>query len=223
LTTSLNEPIRTQFRTIDGLSIRLAESEHRNAHALLLTPWLESLFAYEPMWSRLVGEHTHLVAIDLPGSVIPSAAIRCCPCGRWASPSFASPTHSGSRTRMSSAPMLAAGPRSSPRPCIRAGCIASSSEVGARRSRSGWVGVLKDWIQAPDLETFRSVDRRQIVADALTGIERYALPDFVREDYLSSYEGDRFVESMRYVHTYPTDFPVLRLLLPETQTACRPS
>jgi hypothetical protein len=85
------------------------------------------------------------------------------------------------------------------------------------------VGVLKDWIQAPDLETFRSVDRRQIVADALTGIERYALPDFVREDYLSSYEGDRFVESMRYVRTYPTDFPVLRLLLPETQTACRPS
>ena len=78
--------------------------------------------------------------------------------------------------------------------------------------------MLKDWIQAPDLETFRSADPRQIVADALTGIERYALPDFVREDYLSSYEGDRFVESMRYVHTYPTDFPVLRLLLPETQT-----
>jgi len=32
-------------RTIDGLSIRYAESEHRDEHALLLSPWSESLFA----------------------------------------------------------------------------------------------------------------------------------------------------------------------------------
>jgi pimeloyl-ACP methyl ester carboxylesterase len=56
----------TQFRTIDGLSIRFAESEDREDHALLLSPWPESLFAFEPTWSRLA-EHTHLVAIDLPG------------------------------------------------------------------------------------------------------------------------------------------------------------
>jgi pimeloyl-ACP methyl ester carboxylesterase len=66
VTISLNESIQTQFRTIDGLSIRFAESEDRNDHALLLSPWPESLFAYEPMWSRLA-EHAHLVAIDLPG------------------------------------------------------------------------------------------------------------------------------------------------------------
>jgi pimeloyl-ACP methyl ester carboxylesterase len=40
----------------------------------------------------------------------------------------------------------------------------------------------------------------------------------VREDYLSSYEGDRFVESMRYVRTYPTELPALAMLLPEIQT-----
>ncbi len=34
-----------QFRTIDGLSIRFAESEGRAEHALLLSPWLESLLA----------------------------------------------------------------------------------------------------------------------------------------------------------------------------------
>src|SRR5882762_3002760 len=55
-----------QFRTIDGLSIRFAESEDRDDHALLLSPWPESLFAFEPTWARLA-EHTHLVAIDLPG------------------------------------------------------------------------------------------------------------------------------------------------------------
>jgi pimeloyl-ACP methyl ester carboxylesterase len=79
-------------------------------------------------------------------------------------------------------------------------------------------GMLKDWVEAPDLEGYRSADPRQIVARALTGIERHALPDFVREDYLTSYEGDRFVESMRYVRTYPTELPVLADLLPDIRT-----
>src|SRR5271155_3391965 len=54
------------FRIIDGLSIRFAESGPGNSDALLLSPWPESIFAYEPTWSRLA-EATHLVAIDLPG------------------------------------------------------------------------------------------------------------------------------------------------------------
>jgi pimeloyl-ACP methyl ester carboxylesterase len=78
--------------------------------------------------------------------------------------------------------------------------------------------VLKEWVEAPDLEGYRSADPRQVVTGALTSIERYAVPDFVREDYLSSYEGDRLVESMRYVRAYPTELPVLRDLLPEIQT-----
>src|SRR5262249_13244573 len=52
------------FRTIDGVSIRFAESEARETNALLLSPWPESVFAYESLWSRLA-EATHLVAIDL--------------------------------------------------------------------------------------------------------------------------------------------------------------
>src|SRR5262245_66159782 len=63
----LNETAATPgFRTVDGLSIRFAESEPRSADALLLSPWPESVFAYEAIWSRLA-ETTHLVAIDLPG------------------------------------------------------------------------------------------------------------------------------------------------------------
>jgi hypothetical protein len=76
-------------------------------------------------------------------------------------------------------------------------------------------------VEAPDLEGYRNADPRQVVAGALTHIESYALPDSVREDYLSSYEGDRFVESMRYVRTYPTELPVLRDLLPQIQTPVR--
>jgi pimeloyl-ACP methyl ester carboxylesterase len=77
---------------------------------------------------------------------------------------------------------------------------------------------VKEWVEAPDLEAYRHVDPRAMVSDALCGIEHYAVPDFVREDYLSSYEGDRFVESMRYVRSYPTDLAVLGDLLSEIQT-----
>src|SRR5882672_9534708 len=54
------------FRIIDGVSIRFVESDPRNSDALLFSPWPESVFAYEPAWSRLA-ETTHLVAVDLPG------------------------------------------------------------------------------------------------------------------------------------------------------------
>ena len=54
------------FRIVDGVSIRFVESDRRDTDALLLSPWPESVFAYEPTWARLA-EKTHLVAIDLPG------------------------------------------------------------------------------------------------------------------------------------------------------------
>jgi hypothetical protein len=74
MTTTVAQTIRPQIRMIDGLSIRFAESEDRSDHALLLSPWPESIYCYEPTWLRLA-EHTHLVAIDLPGSAGPSAAM----------------------------------------------------------------------------------------------------------------------------------------------------
>ena len=77
--------IQTQFRTIDGLTIRFAESDDRDDHALLLSPWPESLYAFEPTWARLA-EHTHTWSRSTcRGSVIPNAARRCCRRGRWAS------------------------------------------------------------------------------------------------------------------------------------------
>ena len=66
MTTWLNTPIQMQFRVIDGLSVRFAQSKDRDDDALLLSPWPESLLAFEPTWIRLAA-HTHVVAIDLPG------------------------------------------------------------------------------------------------------------------------------------------------------------
>ena len=46
-------PISMQFCSIDGLQIRYAKSEPREEQALLLSPWPESLLAFEQMWGPL--------------------------------------------------------------------------------------------------------------------------------------------------------------------------
>ncbi len=213
----LNGSIQTQFRTIDGLSIRYAESEDRDDHALLLNPWPESLFAFEPTWLRLA-ERTHLVAIDLPGFghsqrrdalLSPRAmgefVIRVADAFGLELPHVVGPDI-GTGALLFAA---AAQPALFRSLVVGSGGSAFPLELGS---------PLKEWIDAPDLEPYRNVDPREIVAGAIAGIERYALPDHVREDYLSSYEGDRFVESMRYVRAYPAELAILAELLPQIQT-----
>jgi pimeloyl-ACP methyl ester carboxylesterase len=212
------DSIELKFRTVDGLAIRFAESEGRDDHALLLSPWPESLLAFEPIWARL-RERLHLVAIDLPGF-----------------------GHSQRRDSLMSPPAMgefvivladAFGLENphvvGPDIGTPASLFAAASHPGRLRSLvvgSGGVavplqlgGALKEWVEAPELDGYRRSNPRQIVGSALTAaIERYALPYYVREDYLSAYDGDRFVESMRYVRSYPTALPVLRDLLPQIRT-----
>ena len=74
-------------------------------------------------------------------------------------------------------------------------------------------------VSAPDLEPYRLRDPRGFVAAALANIDpTYALPDRIREDYLSAYDGDRFVEAANYVRAYPKELPVLAELLPTIET-----
>jgi pimeloyl-ACP methyl ester carboxylesterase len=56
------------------------------------------------------------------------------------------------------------------------------------------------------------------VGDTIDTIIGYAMPGAIREDYLSAYEGDRFVESMRYVRSYPEELPILRDRLADIAT-----
>jgi pimeloyl-ACP methyl ester carboxylesterase len=79
-------------------------------------------------------------------------------------------------------------------------------------------GLLKEWVEAPDIEPYRRLNGRQIVTAAIGKLERYTPTDAAREDYLSSYEGERLAESMRYVRAYPTELPDLASLLPTIQT-----
>jgi pimeloyl-ACP methyl ester carboxylesterase len=217
VTTWLNTSFQMQFRVIDGLTVRFAQSEHRGDHALLLSPWPESLLAFEPIWSRLV-DRTHLVVIDLPGF---GHSQRC--------EALLSPQAMGEFV------IRAADAFGLEHPHVIGPCVGTAAALFAAARYPGRLrslvvgsgaaavplqlgGALNDWVQAPDLEEFRGADPRQLVNGALAGIERYALPDSVREDYLSCYQGNRFAESMRYVRTYPAELPALAGLLPHIHT-----
>ena len=213
----VNGSIHPQFRTIDGLSIRCAESEARDDDALLLSPWPESLFAFESTWKQLAKE-THLVAVDLPGFghsqrdnelLSPQAMgefiIRLADAFGLEQPHVVGPDIGTAASLFAAA----AHPGRLRSLVIGSGGAAVPLQLG---------GALKEWIEATDLEPYRRADPREIVSGALRLIERHELPEYVREDYLTAYEGDRFVESMAYVRTYPTELPILRDLLPEIQT-----
>jgi len=218
-TVSLHTSIQPRFRTVDGLSIRYAESEDpgRGVHALLLSPWPESLYAFEPAWSRLA-EHAHLVAVDLPGFGHSERR-----------DALMSPRAMGEFVvRVADAFGLEQPHVVGPDIGTSAALFAASLHPGRLRSLvvgSGGAavplqlgGVLKEWVEAPDIEPYRRLDGRQIVTAAIGKLERYTPTDAAREDYLSSYEGERLAESMRYVRAYPTQLPDLAGLLPTIRT-----
>jgi pimeloyl-ACP methyl ester carboxylesterase len=67
MSTPLTTSMEPQFRSIDGLKIRCADSgSSQESTGLLTSPWPESLYAFAPMWASLA-KHARLLAIDLPG------------------------------------------------------------------------------------------------------------------------------------------------------------
>jgi pimeloyl-ACP methyl ester carboxylesterase len=211
------QEIRPQFRTIDGLAVRYAESAPRDADALLLSPWPESVYAFDQMWSQL-SEDTHLVAIDLPGfgksqrrdaMMSPHAmgdfVVRVADEFGLDQPHVIGPDV-GTGTALFAAANHPGRMRS-----LVVGSGATSVPITLQ-------GPLRDWVLKPSVDEYRAVDGRQIVSAALDTIEGYDLPGEIREDYLSSYEGDKFVESMSYARAYPEDLPVLRDLLGDLAT-----
>jgi hypothetical protein len=72
-----------------------------------------------------------------------------------------------------------------------------------------------NWVSG---EPLRNIDPRKSVESVLAFVESHKLPDHVREDFLSSYEGDRFVESLRFLRSYNTELPVLGELLPTIES-----
>jgi pimeloyl-ACP methyl ester carboxylesterase len=217
MTTTLRRSIQPRVRTIDGLAIRYAESEARDDHAILLSPWPESIYCYEPTWARL-SERTHLVAIDLPGfgqSERRDALMAPRAMGEFL-------------VRLADAFGLEQPHLVGPDVGTAASLFAAALHPGRFRSLvvgTGGTAIplqlgdpLKEWVEAPSLEPYRKIDGRQVVTAAIGTLERYTPSDAAREDYLASFAGERFAESMRYVQAYPRELPILADLLPTIET-----
>ena len=214
---SLTTSIKPQFRTIDGLRIRYADSGGSQEPVVLLTsPWPESLYAFAPMWATLA-EHARLFAIDLPGF---GASER--------RDDLLSPRAMGGFL----ARLIAEAGLGTPHivaPDVGTSAALFAAAAHPERIASVIVGTggaaiplqlgepLASWVLDPDLDKYRRMDPRAIVGVAVDTIAG-GIPDDIRADYLACYDGDRFVESMRYVRRYPEELPALAELLPHIAT-----
>ena len=112
-----------------------------------------------------------------------------------------------------------ARPRCCSRPRTIPGCCAASTVGNGTAAVPIQIGsVLKDAVEAPNLDALRQIDPHQGVDSVLAFVEHYKLPEHVHQDFLESYEGDRFAESIRFVRSYKDELPVLRDLLPDIET-----
>jgi pimeloyl-ACP methyl ester carboxylesterase len=206
-----------QFRTVDGVRIRYADSGGSREPVVVLTsPWPESLYAFAPVWASLA-EHARLFAVDLPGF---GASER--------REDLLSPRAMGGFL------VELIGVAQLGRPHLVAPDVGTSAALFAaaahpERIASVIVGTggaavplqlsepLLSWVLDPDLDRYRRMDPRAIVGAAVDTIAG-GVPDEIRADYLTCYDGDRFVESMRYVRRYPEELPALAELLPMIET-----
>jgi pimeloyl-ACP methyl ester carboxylesterase len=210
-TTAAVEP---QFKTVDGVRIRYAKSAGPPERTLLLTsPWPESLYAFAPIWASLA-EHARLLAVDLPGfgaserreGLLSPRAMgefltRLIEEAELGTPHVVAPDVGTSAALF----LAAAHPEHMLSVIVGTGGAAVPLQLGE---------PLSSWVLDLDLDKYRAMDPRAIVSAAIDTIEG-GVPDEIRADYLDCYDGDRFVESMRYVRTYPEELPQLAELLPQ--------
>jgi pimeloyl-ACP methyl ester carboxylesterase len=214
---SLAASIKPGFRTIDGLRIRYAESGDALKPVLLLTsPWPESLYAFAPMWATLA-EHARLFAVDLPGfgaserraDLLSPRAMGGFLARLIAETDLGTPHVVAPDVGTSAALFAAAAhPELIASVIVGTGGAAVPIDLGE---------PLRSWVLDPDLEKYRTVDPHAVVNASLDKVAGGVAAES-RADYLACYEGDRFVESMRYVRTYPEELPALAELLPQITT-----
>jgi pimeloyl-ACP methyl ester carboxylesterase len=214
---TLTTMIEPRVRTIDGLRIRYADSGGSDGPVVLLTsPWPESLYAFAPIWNELAG-HARLFAIDLPGfgaserradllspSAMGAFLVRLIAEAELGTPHILAPDV-GTAAALFAA---AAHPDRITSVIVGTGGAAVPLQLGE---------PLNSWVLDPDVDKYRRMDPRMIVNAAVDGISG-GVPDTIRADYLASYDGDRFAESMRYVRAYPEELPALATLLPQITT-----
>ena len=217
MTTAPSASIQPEVELIDGLKIRYADSGRAASATLLLTsPWPESLYAFTRMWPTLA-DHARLFAVDLPGF---GASER-------RNDLYSPRGMGGFLSRLVAEVGLG-------RPHIVAPDVGTAASLFAAAAQpdlfasltlgSGGTAVpldlgepLRSRVLDPDLDAYRRADPSVTVNASLDTIAG-GIPDDIRADYVASYQGDRYVESMRYVRAYPRELPELAELLPRIST-----
>jgi pimeloyl-ACP methyl ester carboxylesterase len=210
-------PIDVHVRALDGIQVRYGESRQVGEPTILLTsPWPESIYAFTAMWSKLA-EHARLYAIDLPGfgaserrdDLLSPRAMGEFLAHVVEEAELGKPHVVAPDVGTSAALFAAAGyPDRFASVVVGTGGAAVPLDLGE---------PLKSWVLDSDLDRYRQIDPHLIVQTAMDTVKG-GLADYVQADYLAAYEGDRFVESMRYVRRYPEELPLLAELLPDIAT-----
>jgi len=202
-------PFDVAWRTIDGLKIRYATGGSGSEKLLLLSPWPESLYAFAPVWRGLT-QQFELLALDLPGFGQSEAR-----------DDLFAPQHMGefivkAIDAFGLTSVHAVGPDVGT-PSLLFAALARPERfrslivgAGAATYPLTVEGNLKAMIEAPTLPPLNTAE---ILGRFLGSIRGYALPDFVSDDYLASYEGDRLTQSAAFVRAYPRDLPLLGIRL----------
>jgi pimeloyl-ACP methyl ester carboxylesterase len=198
-------PFDVAWRTIDGLKVRYATNGSGGEKVVLFSPWPESIFAFAPVWAGLTKE-LDVVAIDLPGFGRSEARD-----DLWGPQKMggfiAKAIEAFGLTSVHAVGLDVAAPSllfaASAQPELFRSLVVGA---GASTYPLAVDGVLKSMIEA---EVLPPLNGREVVGGFLAGIRGYAVPGFVRDDYLASYEGDRLTRSAALVRAYPKDLPLL--------------
>jgi pimeloyl-ACP methyl ester carboxylesterase len=209
--------IEPHFRVIDGVRVRYADSGAAHDATLLLTsPWPESIYAFARVWPTLA-QHARLFAVDLPGF------------GRSEGrDDLMSPRAMGDFLNRLIAETDLGRPHIVAPDVGTAAALFAASRLPERIAGlivgTGAASVplelgepLRSWVLDPDLDKYRRLDSAAVVNVAIDKVAG-GVPDEIRQDYIRSYEGDRFVDSMAYVRRYPQELPELADLLPGLTT-----
>ncbi|MCP9274738.1 alpha/beta fold hydrolase [Mycolicibacterium arenosum] len=212
--------IRPLFTTVDDVRIRYAEGGSGPVDAILLSPWPETIYAYDRMWPTLTG-HAHVVVVDPPGfgasggrpellnpKALGDFVVRIADAFGMARPHLVGPDVG------TSASLFAAAAQPGRFASVVVGSGGAAVPIAV-------AGPLEEWVFASDLQPYRDIGGAAIVDVALGTIAGYTPPEHIRADYLASYAGDRFAETIPYAQSYRTWLPVLAELLPSIETPVR--
>ena len=198
-------PFDVAWQTIDGLKVRYATGGSGGEKIVLFSPWPESIFAFAPVWDGLVRQFA-VLAIDLPGfgqSEGRDDLFRPQTMGDFmvkAIEAFGLASTHAIGLDVGAPSLLFA---SLSRPDLFRSLIVGA---GAATYPLSVEGTLKWMIEADPLP---SLNAREVVEGFLGSFHGYSAPQFVREDYLASYEGDRLTRSAALVRAYPKDLAAL--------------